>query len=133
VAHLTEKQENFAIEYIMNGGNATAAYEECYDVGEGTSKASIWVNAHKVLHNDKVALRVHELRTMKISKKVLTVEERKQLLTEWILEGDRQSVEILNKMEGVYVEKQKVELTGKDGEPVEQKWTVEFKESPKDE
>jgi len=33
---LTEKQENFALEYVLNGGDASKAYRTCYDVGEDT-------------------------------------------------------------------------------------------------
>jgi hypothetical protein len=102
---LTDKQENFAIAYTINGNNATKAYKECYDVGENTTDGSIWVNAHKVLHNDKVALRIAELREQRFSKKILSIEERKILLSEWANDGDSKSLDLLNKMEGVYVEK----------------------------
>ncbi len=75
--NLTEKQENFAVEYIRNGRDATAAYREVYD-SETTSQNSLWVQAHDVLHNSKVALRVKELRMAKFSKHIITIEERKQ-------------------------------------------------------
>ena len=57
---LTEKQENFALEYIMNGKDATAAYEKVYD-SKTESKNSLYVSAHKVLHNSKVSIRIHQL------------------------------------------------------------------------
>ena len=105
MAKLTDKQENFCVSYINNGGNATQAYKDHYNIGETATDNSIWVQAHELLHSSKVSVRVHELRTMKISKKILTIEERKQLLTEWAMDGDAKSIEILNKMEGVYIDK----------------------------
>jgi len=105
---LTDKQEAFAIEYNLNGGNATAAYKKCYDVGENATDGSMWVAAHNVLHNAKVSVRVDELRKQRFSKKILSVEERKILLSELIIGGEIKAHEILNKMEGVYVEKVQV-------------------------
>lgn len=105
MATLTEKQENFALEYITNGFIASDAYRSAYDVGENTKETTIWVEAHKILNNSKVSQRVHELRTLKIQTKILTIEERKQLLTALALEGDIKSIDLLNRMENVYVDK----------------------------
>ena len=107
---LTDKQEGFAVTYTINGGDASDAYRENYDVGEDTKPTTIWVDAHKLLHTPNVSQRVHELRTLKINKKVLTIDERKQLLTEWALDGSDKALDLLNKMEGVYTDK--LELTG---------------------
>jgi hypothetical protein len=109
MAKLTDKQEAFAIAYTLNGGNASKAYRECYNVGENATDGSVWVNAHKALHSTKVSLRVDELRKIKFSKKILSIDERKQLLSEWAIEGDTKSVDLLNKMEGIYIEKVQVE------------------------
>ena len=111
MAALTDKQEAFAIEYTTNGNNATQAYRDCYDIKKDAKDAALWVAAHNVLHNDKVSVRVHELRTMKFKKKILTIEERKQLLTEWAIDGSDKAIDLLNKMESVYVEKQQVDQT----------------------
>lgn len=112
MAKLTDKQENFAIAYTVNGNNATKAYKECYDVGEDTTDNTIWVNAHKTLNNTKVAQRVDELRKQRFSKKILSVEERKILLSELSVDGDTKALDILNKMEGIYIEKKQVEHSG---------------------
>ena len=106
---LTYKQEMFAVTYVLNGGDATNAYKEVYNVGEETTINSIYVNAHKVLHNDKVSLRVHELQMMEYSVHILTIEERKRLLSKWAKKGDGKSIDMLNKMEGIYIEKMQVE------------------------
>jgi hypothetical protein len=109
---LTDKQEAFAIEYNLNKGNATAAYKKCYDVGEDTTDGAIWVNAHRTLKNAKVELRIAELRKQRFSKKILSIDERKILLSEWAEDGDSKAVDLLNKMEGVYVEKSQIEHSG---------------------
>jgi len=106
---LTAKQEMFAVTYVLNGGDATNAYKEVYDVAEDTKINSIYVNAHKVLHNNKVSLRVHELQMMEYSTHILTIEERKRLLSKWAKKGDGKSIDMLNRMEGVYIEKMQVE------------------------
>ena len=110
MAALTDKQEGFCVAYTLNGGDASKAYREYYNV-ETASNESIWVQAHNLLHSSKVSIRVHELRTLKINKKILTIEERKQLLTEWALDGSDKAIDLLNKMESVYVEKQQVDQT----------------------
>ena len=109
---LTDKQEAFAIEYTLNKGNAIQAYKACYDVGEDTKARGLYVDAHKVLHKPNVALRVAELRKLRFSKKILTIEERKILLSDLIEDGDTKAHEILNKMEGVYIEKVETKVTG---------------------
>lgn len=57
---ITQKQELFAQKYVELG-EASSAYREAYDVGEKTKPTTIWVEAHKVLSNPKVAKRVLEL------------------------------------------------------------------------
>jgi len=107
---LTEKQELFAIEYVLNGGTAAEAYRKVYD-SKTDSDSSIYVQAHDVLHNSKVALRIHELQMQEYSPHILTIEERKKLLTKWAKEGDGKSIDMLNKMEGIYTEKLEVRAT----------------------
>ena len=108
---LTEKQENFALEYVLNGGNATAAYRKCYDVGETTLETTVWNNAHILLKNTKVSARIDERREQKYSGKVMSIEERRMKLTEWIHDGNNKALDMLNKMDGVYVEKQEITAT----------------------
>ena len=105
MAKLTEKQEAFAVEYIMNGRIAVEAYEKVYDVSEDASRNQLYVNAHKVLHNDKVSLRIHQLEMEEYSAHVLNIEERKRLLTKQAKDGDIRAIDLLNKMEGVYIDK----------------------------
>lgn len=109
---LTEKQELFAIAYTLNGNNATKAYREFYSIGEDTLDSSVWVAAYKVKENAKVQQRIAELREQRFSKKILSIEERKILLSEQALEGDTKSIDLLNKMEGIYVEKKETKISG---------------------
>ncbi len=108
---LTEKQENFALEYVLNGGNATAAYRKCYDVGEDTQETTVWKSSHEALNTPKVSQRVDEYRKQKYSSKVMSIKERRVKLTEWIEGGDSKALDMLNKMDGVYVEKQEITAT----------------------
>ena len=108
---LTEKQENFALEYVLNGGNATGAYKKCYDVGENTLEATVWRMAHDVAANDKVTARIDEVREQRFKGKIMSVGERKKLLSEMSTDGNLKALDMLNKMDGVYVEKHEVSAT----------------------
>lgn len=80
---LTAKQEAFAKEYVLNGGDASAAYRHAYNV-EKMKSAGVNVNASKLLKDTKVALRVKELQSKakeKAEKKFeWSVEERLKML-----------------------------------------------------
>ena len=105
MAKLTDKQENFAIAYTLNGGNASKAYRENYDVKDGTLEGTIWTAACLLLQTAKVSQRIDELRKQRFSTKILTIDERKQILSELSLDGDTKALDLLNKMEGVYIDK----------------------------
>lgn len=106
---LTPKQEAFALEYVLNGRDATAAYRKVYDTKTDNDKV-VWINAHKVKVNAKVALRIHELEMLEFDDAILTILERKKILTKLGKSGCTKSIDLLNKMEAVYTEK--VELSG---------------------
>ena len=108
---LTEKQENFALEYVLNGGNATSAYRKCYDVGEDTLPASVWRMAHDVAAHVNVSSRIDGIRDERFKGKIMSVEERKKILSEMSTDGNLKALDMLNKMDGVYVEKHEVRGT----------------------
>ena len=108
---LTDKQEGFAVSFVMNGGDATAAYRENYSY-ENMTDGTLWVNAHNVRHNTKVSVRIHELRMQKLSGGIISLEDRKKLLSERAIDGDNKALDLLNKMEGVYIEKVETKVTG---------------------
>lgn len=71
---LTEKQDNFCLEYIKNGGNAAEAYRATSNVKPTTKSASIWAEASKLLANPKVTLRIQQLKADAASGRGVTVE-----------------------------------------------------------
>jgi len=103
---LTAKQEAFAFEYMTNGHDATKAYMEVYNVKEDVKMSGVYVDAHKVLKNPKVSLRVHELQMAGYSKEILTIDEIKQMLTNRAKDGlnadGLKAIDLLNKMGGNY-------------------------------
>lgn len=107
---LTDREESFAIEYTINRGNKAQAFRDSYDCEHWTNGA-IYVEACRLAQVPKVALRIAELRKQRFSKKILSIDERKVLLSEWAEEGDSKSVDLLNKMEGVYIEKIEQKVT----------------------
>jgi len=119
---LTQKQENFCLAYIKCG-NASQAYRESYNT-EKMKAEGITVNASKLLANTNVALRVQELRTKVETKAIMSVAERMELLTKiaqnitFDKDGNAgfsdatRAVDLLNKMDGIYIQKNQTELSG---------------------
>ncbi len=70
---LTGKQEAFAVEYIRNGYNASAAYRKAYDA-KNMSQEAIWVKASELLKNGKVRVRVEELKKTALRRHEVTAE-----------------------------------------------------------
>ena len=105
MAKLTEKQELFAIRYVENGGIAIDAYKEVYDVKEDASMSQLYCNASRVANNDKVSIRIKELKMDKFRGKIISIEERKEVLSSLATDGDLKAMDILNKMEGIYIDK----------------------------
>lgn len=113
---LTIKQEQFSIKWIEYGGNATKAFKEVYTVGEDTKPETIWNSAHKVYTNPKVQARINELQAELIGTFTLDLNKRKNILANIAMNGNhkdsRGAIDLLNKIDGVYVEKQEVTLAG---------------------
>jgi phage terminase small subunit len=108
---LTEKQENFALTYVVNGRNASDAYRAHYST-DNMLDTTVWRNAHELRHSSKVSARIHELIMQTTSKRVLGIEERRAILSDMIIQGDTKAMDILNKMDGIYIEKKQVEHSG---------------------
>jgi len=111
---LTQKQENFCLAYIKTG-NASEAYRQSYNA-EKMSEKQIWEESSKLNSNPKVAQRVQELRDKAESKAIITLEQRKELLSRfaWEEETDKsiKAIDLLNKMDGIYIQKNQTELSG---------------------
>lgn len=114
---ITQKQENFCLEYIKCG-NASEAYRRSYNA-ENMKPETIWNNAYKLLESNDVATRVKELRDKAEAKAIITVEQRKELLSRWALEEETpnalKALDLLNKMENLYTQKVQAEHSGSVG------------------
>lgn len=109
---LTQKQENFCLEYIKCG-NASEAYKKCYNV-ENMKPESIYRKATELMANGTITARLTELRGKAESKAIITLEQRKELLSRfaWEEEPDKamKAMDLLNKMESIYVQKQETKF-----------------------
>lgn len=127
---LTPKQEAFACKYV-ECGNASEAYREAYDAG-GMSQQAIGVEACRLLDNPKVALKVRQLRDALAEVHKLTVadllreleEARTAALTAETVQASAAAAATMGKAKLLGLDKQTVELTGKDGGPIKTESTV---------
>lgn len=111
VNKLTPKQERFCLAYSANGGNATQAYKDVYnsDSDEGAR-----AGAYENLTKPHIKARIAELDEETNTPFVLSIEQRKELLTKMALDEeasyrDRQNaVDLLNKMGQVYIQRQEI-------------------------
>lgn len=69
---LTPKQENFCLAYLETG-NASEAYRRAYD-SENMTPGTINVKASELLSNDKIAVRLSELREPVMQRHNVTVD-----------------------------------------------------------
>lgn len=111
---LTDKQERFAQCIALEGMNQSDAYRESYDAEKMTDK-SIWEKASELASNVKVRERILELKDKVASPLIMNARERKELLTQFAkcteekLENRMRAIDLLNRMDGEYV--QKIEAT----------------------
>ena len=111
---LTDKQERFAQCIALEGMNQSDAYRMAYNVENMTDK-SIWEKASEVASNVKVQSRIKELKDKVVSPKIMSAKERKEWLSAKVkddaekTENKLKALDILNKMDGEYV--QKIEAT----------------------
>lgn len=106
---LTPKQEAF-VQNIIQGMSQADAYRSAYSC-KNMSDNAIYVNASKLASDAKVALRLSELRNELAKPSIKTAQERMEWLTQ-LIDNDEEStgeklkaIDILNKMEGLYVQR----------------------------
>lgn len=106
---LTDKQEKF-VQNIIQGMNQAEAYRSAYDARKMSDNA-IYREASLLMSNPKVTQRISELRSELAKPTIKTAQERMEWLTQ-LIENDEEStgdklkaVDILNKMDGLYVQK----------------------------
>jgi len=112
---LTQKQENFCLEYIKCG-NASEAYRKCYNA-KNMKEQVINNKASLMLQKGEIRVRIDSLNLEASNDAVMSLEDRKKWLTELIKHNDTEqkrvfdndklkALDLLNKMESVYVYKQ---------------------------
>lgn len=106
------KYEKFCVEYRKNGGNATAAA-----IAAGYSERTAAQQGARLLRNVKVAARIEELAKDAIRKQIISTDKRAMYLSK-IAEDNAmdpqariRAIDILNKMDGLYVFKAEVTLS----------------------
>lgn len=111
---LTENQEQF-VRNIIAGMNQADAYRSAYPKQKMSDK-TIWEAASRLMKNDKVVARLSELRNELAKPTIMSAQERLEWLTE-LIKSDEESTsdklraaDIMNKMQGEYIQKVETEL-----------------------
>lgn len=129
---LTPKREEFARK-IVEGMTQADAYRSAYDC-KRTSDKSIWEKASRLMADPEVRTRVQELRDKIALESVMTAQERLEYLTR-VIKGEEKektvqivdgepvevempsalrtkltAVDLMNKMQGEYVQKVQAEI-----------------------
>lgn len=106
---LTAKQEKF-VQNLLEGMTQADAYRSAYNTNKMTDK-SVWEKASELASNVKVAERLKELRDKLANEKIMTAQERLQWLTNLVKSEEAsntdklKALDIMNKMDGEYVQK----------------------------
>jgi hypothetical protein len=110
---LTAQQEKFAQAIALEGMNQADAYRSAYNTSRMTSE-TLWVKACEVAKNDKVKVRIAELREQAMTPKVMNAQKRREKLTELAESEDAnvamKAIDLLNKMDGEYTQKVEAEV-----------------------
>lgn len=124
---LTAKQEKF-VQNIIDGMSQADAYRSAYNTKRMTDK-TVWEKASKLMADGKVRARLQELRDLMMSPSIMSAQERLEYLTRVIngeemeevpqivndqvkvvkvpttLKTKLNAIDIMNKMQGEYVQK----------------------------
>lgn len=113
---LSEKQEKFCLEYRKHEGNATAAA-----IAAGYSERTAYSQGNRLLKNVEVQKRIKFLADDAVRKQIINLDKRALVLSK-IAESESEeanarirAIDVLNKMDGVYVIKTEVKITGSVG------------------
>lgn len=106
---LTPKQEKF-VQNIMAGMSQADAYRDSYDVSRMADK-TVHEKASRLMADGKVRARLTELRDKAAEASIMTARARLEWLTAIILDAEERTenklkaADIMNKMQGEYVQK----------------------------
>ena len=129
------RHEAFA-QGVAAGSSRADAYKSAYPRAENWKDQTVYNKASLLAKRPEVAERVQELQQQATSKTVMTIAQRKEWLTELILNSDEatpnrlKAVDILNKMDAAYVEN--VNVNGNINNPFSGLTTDELRELVRD-
>lgn len=124
------RHEKFA-QCLANGLSQRKAYREAFPKSEKWKDETVDARASELKKNSKVLVRLKELGEKASSKAIMSAVERKEWLTEIIKSNEQdmkdrlKAVDILNRMEGAYIDK--VEVGGQINNPMAGLTTEELK------
>ncbi|EPM0509718.1 terminase small subunit [Pseudomonas juntendi] len=124
----TDKMELFCLAYVETG-NASEAYRRSYDTSKMADKTA-QREGYNLLQNPLVQARIEELRIKVMERHEITVDtllaelEEARLLGKETGKASAMVTASMGKAKLLGLDKQIVELTGKDGAPIETKSTV---------
>lgn len=112
---LTANQENF-VKNIMEGMNQADAYRAAYP-NQNMADKTVWEKASRLMANGKVKARLEELRNELIKPSIMTAQQRLEWLSR-LIDGESEdtnaklkAIDIMNKMQGEYVQKVEANVT----------------------
>ena len=112
---LTPKQEQFAQAIALENMNLSDAYRSAYNAN-GMSDKTVNEKASLLAGQDKIRTRIKELRETLVTPKIMSAQERLEWLTKLIQSEEEstsdklKAADIMNKMQGEYVQKVEAEV-----------------------
>lgn len=104
---LTGKQEKF-VQNLIKGMSQREAYRDAYP-DDNSSDKTVDENACRLFNDSKILTRYKELQDKASTKAIMSAIERKEVLTNIILnenvDSKMKAIDILNKMDGEYIQK----------------------------
>lgn len=114
---LTAQQDKFAQAIALEDMNQADAYRSAYNTTR-MSDETIWVKACNLAKQDKVRVRIAELREQAMTPKVMNAQKRREKLSKLAEDEDpnvvMKAIDLLNKMDGEYVQKVQANVTYED-------------------
>jgi phage terminase small subunit len=106
---LTPKQEKF-VQEIVKGASQADAYRTAYN-SKRMSDKTIHEAASRLMNDSKISARVQELREQIDQSTIMTAQQRLEWLTELVQSTEEstndklRAIDLMNKMQGEYVQK----------------------------
>lgn len=114
---LTPKQEKFAKNIALEGMNYSDAYRNSYSC-KRMAETTINNEAWKLMQNQEITTRIKELAAQADTPKIMSATQRKEKLTKLAEDDDpniaMKAIDLLNKMDGEYVQKVQTSVTYED-------------------